>query len=107
MAGAKSTCACNCLPRRRSKPMAPTAAPETLGASPCDPAKAGFAARNSAPTPSIEINGRKIGPGLPAYIIAEMSANHGQDFAQAVAILKAAKAAGADAIKLQTYTPDT
>lgn len=34
---------------------------------------------------TIEINGRTIGPGYPAYIIAEMSANHNQDFAQAVA----------------------
>ncbi len=55
----------------------------------------------------IEINGRRIGPGQPVYIVAEMSANHGQDFAQAVKILEAAKEAGADAIKLQTYTPDT
>jgi pseudaminic acid synthase len=55
----------------------------------------------------ITINGRAIGPGKPAYIIAEMSANHGQNFDQAVALLRAAKEAGADAIKLQTYTPDT
>jgi pseudaminic acid synthase len=55
----------------------------------------------------IEINGRFIGCGHPTYIIAEMSANHNQDFGQAVKILEAAKEAGADAIKLQTYTPDT
>ncbi|MFH2066169.1 MAG: pseudaminic acid synthase [Pseudomonadota bacterium] len=55
----------------------------------------------------ITINNRKIGPDHPVYIIAEMSANHHQDFHQAVRILEAAKAAGADAVKLQTYTPDT
>ncbi|RLC82168.1 MAG: pseudaminic acid synthase [Chloroflexi bacterium] len=55
----------------------------------------------------IEINGRRIGPGYPVYIIAEMSNNHNQQFDQAVKIIKAAKEAGADAIKLQTYTPDT
>lgn len=55
----------------------------------------------------IEIAGRRIGPGQPTYIIAEMSANHNQDFDQAVRIVRAAKEAGADAIKLQTYTPDT
>lgn len=42
-----------------------------------------------------------------AYIIAEMSANHGQNFNEAVRIIHAIKEAGADAVKLQTYTPDT
>jgi len=55
----------------------------------------------------IIINNRYIGKGQPVYIIAEMSANHNQDFDQAVLILRAAKEAGADAIKLQTYTPDS
>lgn len=57
--------------------------------------------------PTMEIRGRRIGPGFPVYLIAEMSANHNQDFHQAVKILRAAKEAGADAVKLQTYTPDT
>lgn len=53
------------------------------------------------------INGRPIGVGHPTYMIAEVSANHNQDFDQAVRIIEAAKEAGADAVKLQTYTPDT
>jgi len=55
----------------------------------------------------IEVNGRRIGPGFPAYIVAEMSANHHQDFDRAVEIIEKAKDSGADAVKLQTYTPDT
>ncbi|MBW2660705.1 MAG: pseudaminic acid synthase [Deltaproteobacteria bacterium] len=55
----------------------------------------------------IVINKRQISKGKPSYIIAEMSANHNQDFNQAVRIIEAAKEAGADAVKLQTYTPDT
>lgn len=55
----------------------------------------------------IEIDGIKIGEGQRTFIIAEMSANHLQDFDRAVEIIKKAKWAGADAIKLQTYTPDT
>jgi len=55
----------------------------------------------------IKINGRPVGAGYPAYVIAELSANHNQNFDRAVRIVKAAKEAGADAIKLQTYTPDT
>ncbi len=50
---------------------------------------------------------RVIGPGQPAFIVAEMSANHNQSFDKAVEIIKAVAAAGADAIKIQTYTPDT
>ena len=58
-------------------------------------------------TNCIFINGRKIGANCPTYIIAEMSANRNRDFNQAVEIIKSAKKAGADAIKLQTYTLDT
>lgn len=55
----------------------------------------------------IVIGGRAIGPGQPVYIVAEVSANHRQDYAQAVRIIEAARESGADAVKLQTYTPDT
>jgi pseudaminic acid synthase len=57
--------------------------------------------------PQIEIGGRAIGAGTPAYLIAELSANHNHEFDQAARIVCAAKDAGADAIKLQTYTPGT
>jgi pseudaminic acid synthase len=56
---------------------------------------------------SIIINKRMISAGNPAYIIAEMSANHNKNFDTAVKIIEEAKKAGADAVKLQTYTPDT
>jgi N-acetylneuraminate synthase len=56
---------------------------------------------------NLRIRGREVGPGHPVYVIAEMSANHGQDFDKAVRLVHAAREAGADAIKLQTYTPDT
>jgi len=55
----------------------------------------------------IEIAGRRIGPGHPTYFVAELSANHNQNYEDAVRLIRAAKAAGADAVKVQTYTPDT
>ena len=57
--------------------------------------------------PEFSIAGRPIGPKHPVYVIAELSANHHQDYEQASRLLRAAKDAGADAVKLQTYTPDT
>ncbi|WP_044410341.1 pseudaminic acid synthase [Thiomicrospira microaerophila] len=56
---------------------------------------------------SISIAGRKIGPNQPPYIIAEMSANHNGDIQRAFDIISMAKRSGADAVKLQTYKPDT
>ncbi len=59
------------------------------------------------PKQTIQIAGRPIGPGCPPYIVAEMSGNHNGDIERAFALMQAAKQAGADAVKLQTYTADT
>ncbi|WP_333609567.1 pseudaminic acid synthase [Arsukibacterium sp.] len=55
----------------------------------------------------IKIGNRLVGPAHSPFIIAEMSGNHGQSLDKAMALVNAAAAAGAHALKLQTYTPDT
>ncbi|MBU1014880.1 pseudaminic acid synthase [Patescibacteria group bacterium] len=56
---------------------------------------------------SFKIGGRGVGRGNPCFVIAELSGNHHQRYEEAVELVRAAVAAGADAVKLQTYTPDT
>jgi pseudaminic acid synthase len=55
----------------------------------------------------MSIAGRKIGPQFPPYVIAEMSANHNGNLEAALRIIYEARQAGADAVKIQTYRPDT
>lgn len=55
----------------------------------------------------IEINGRKIGPDEPPYVICELSGNHNGDLKKALELVDAAADTGCDAIKIQTYTPDS
>ncbi|ETA49608.1 pseudaminic acid synthase [Ponticoccus alexandrii] len=56
---------------------------------------------------TIEIAGRKIGPNEKPYVLAEMSGNHNNDINRALKLIDAAAEAGADGVKLQTYTADT
>ncbi len=55
----------------------------------------------------MQIGGRMVGMNCRVFIIAEMSGNHNQSYQNALKIIHAAKECGADAVKLQTYTPDT
>ena len=55
----------------------------------------------------IVIGGRSVGPGRPTYVIAELSANHNGSLDRAVELVQRAAEAGADAVKVQTYRPDT
>jgi len=57
--------------------------------------------------PTIDLGGRLVGPEYPPLVVAEMSGNHNQSLERALALVDAAAAAGAHALKLQTYTPDT
>lgn len=56
---------------------------------------------------SFQIGNRTVGDGSPTFIVAELSGNHNQDYNRALELVHAAKEAGADAVKLQTYTADT
>lgn len=58
-------------------------------------------------SPQARLAGRHVGAGQPAYLVAEMSANHDRDLAQALALIDVAAEAGVDAVKLQTYGPDS
>ena len=55
----------------------------------------------------VVLDGRVIGMGHPAYVVAELSANHNGSLDRALQLIKVAAEAGADAVKLQTYLPDT
>ncbi len=58
-------------------------------------------------TAPFSLGDRLVGPGQPVYVVAEISANHRGRLEEAERLVLAAKQSGADAVKLQTYTPDT
>ncbi len=62
---------------------------------------------NSGLSPVLHLGQRRVGPGHPAYLVAELSANHAGKREVALQLVWAAHEAGADAVKLQTYTADT
>ena len=57
--------------------------------------------------PTFTIKNRRIGKGYPTFIIAEISANHEGDFEKTVKLIQEIAKSGADAVKLQTYTPSS
>src|SRR5690625_5203578 len=59
------------------------------------------------PARCLKVGDKFIGWGFPVWIVAELSANHGQDYNEAEKLIWTAWECGADAVKLQTYTPDT
>lgn len=56
---------------------------------------------------AIQIGSRQVGPGQPIFFVAELSGNHGGSFDRAMELVRTASEIGADAVKLQTFTPDT
>lgn len=66
-----------------------------------------MAASGTVKPACLTIDGRRIGAGEPPYVIAEVSGNHNKDIGKALAMIDAAKRAGADAVKFQTYTADS
>lgn len=74
----------------------------TKSISPTEPASLPSADRTG-----LQIGASRVGQGAPVFVVAELSGNHNQRFETAEALVRAAHAAGANAVKLQTYTPDT